>query len=117
MILIIKCSCIVGVSLSYKNLNIMTLYQTTFDIFNRNYMGSAAMAVIGQSCLGGAAAMYVLANGTSIPQMIQLGIIVLACVFANTSILAQMKHKVVFNLIALSTFISILFILLNCFVL
>lgn len=117
MILIIKCSCNVGVSLSYKNLNIMTLYQTTFDIFNRNYMGSAAMAVIGQSCLGGAAAMYVLANGTSIPQMIQLGIIVLACVFANTSILAQMKHKVVFNLIAISTFISILFILLNCFVL
>jgi len=117
MILIIKYSCNVGVSLSYKNLNIMTLYQTTFDIFNRNYMGSAAMAVIGQSCLGGAAAMYVLANGTSIPQMIQLGIIVLACVFANTSILAQMKHKVVFNLIALSTFISILFILLNCFVL
>ncbi|WP_129748502.1 hypothetical protein [Flavobacterium anhuiense] len=91
----------------------MTLYQTTFDIFNRNYMGSAAMAVIGQSCLGGAAAMYVLANGTSIPQMIQLGIIVLACVFANTSILAQMKHKVVFNLIMLSATLSLFFILLN----
>lgn len=80
-------------------------------------MGSAAMAVIGQSCLGGAAAMYVLANGTSIPQMIQLAIIVLACVFANTSILAQMKHKMVFNLIILSAFISIALILLNTFVL
>ncbi len=117
MILIIKCSCIAGVSLSYKNLNIMTLYQTTFDIFNRNYMGSAAMAVIGQSCLGGAAAMYVLANGTSIPQMIQLAIIVLACVFANTSILAQMKHKVVFNLIMLSGTLSLFFILLNSLIL
>ncbi len=117
MILIIKCSCIAGVSLSYKNLNIMTLYQTTFDIFNRNYMGSAAMAVIGQSCLGGAAAMYVLANGTSIPQMIQLAIIVLACVFANTSILAQMKHKVVFNLIMLSATLSLFFILLNSLIL
>ncbi|WP_433835115.1 hypothetical protein [Flavobacterium anhuiense] len=95
----------------------MTLYQTTFDIFNRNYMGSAAMAVIGQSCLGGAAAMYVLANGTSIPQMIQLGIIVLTCVFANTSILAQMKHKVVFNLIMLSGFLSLFFILLNSLIL
>ena len=80
-------------------------------------MGSAAMAVIGQSCLGGAAAMYVLANGTSITQMIQLAIIVLACVFANTSILAQMKHKIVFNLIILSAFISIALILLNTFVL
>ncbi|KAF2334280.1 hypothetical protein [Flavobacterium daemonense] len=95
----------------------MTLYQSTFDIFNRNYMGSAAMAVIGQSCLGGAAAMYVLSNGTSIPQMIQLAIIVLACVFANTSILAQMKHKVIFNFIILSALLSIFFIVLNSFIL
>lgn len=106
-----------GVPLSYKNLNIMTLYQTTFDIFNRNYMGSAAMAVIGQSCLGGAAAMYVLANGTSIPQMIQLAIIVLTCIFVNTSILAQMKHKVVFNLLLLSSILSVVFILLNTLIL
>lgn len=76
-------------------------------------MGSAAMAVIGQSCLGGAAAMYVLSNGTSIFQMIQLAIIVLACIFVNTSILAQMKHKVVFNLLILSTILSALFILVN----
>ncbi len=95
----------------------MTLYQTTFDIFNRNYMGSAAMAVIGQSCLGGAAAMYVLANGTSIPQMIQLAVIVLACVFANTSILAQMKHKTIFNFIIASAVLSLFFILLNSFIL
>ncbi|PTT17526.1 hypothetical protein DBR27_01340 [Flavobacterium sp. HMWF030] len=95
----------------------MTLYQTTFDNFNKNYMGSAAMAVIGQSCLGGAAAMYVLANGTSVAQMIQLAIIVLACVFANTSILAQMKHKVIFNLIIVSTLLSVFFILLNSLIL
>lgn len=80
-------------------------------------MGSAAMAVIAQSCLGGAAAMYVLTNGTSIPQMVQLAIIVLACIFVNTSILAQMKHRVVFNLLILSTFLSVLFIFLNTFIL
>ena len=79
-------------------------------------MGSAAMAVIA-SCLGGAAAMYILSHGTSIGQMIQLAIIVLACVFANTSILAQMKHKVVFNLIVLSALLSVLLIFLNSFVL
>ncbi|MDR7369293.1 hypothetical protein [Flavobacterium aquidurense] len=95
----------------------MTLYQTTFENFNKNYMGSAAMAVIGQSCLGGAAAMYILSHGTSVGQMIQLAIIVLACVFANTSILAQMKHKVVFNLIILSAILSVLLIFLNSFVL
>jgi len=80
-------------------------------------MGSAAMAVIGQSCLGGAAAMYVLSNGTSIFQMIQLAIIVLACIFVNTSILAQMKHKVVFNLLILSSILSVVFILLNTLIL
>lgn len=80
-------------------------------------MGSAAMAVIGQSCLGGAAAMYILSHGTSIGQMVQLGIIVLASIFANTSILAQMKHKLVFNLIILSSLLSVLFIFLNGFVL
>ena len=117
MILIIKCRRIAGVSLSYKILNIMTLYQSTFDTFNRNYMGSAAMAVIGQSCLGGAAAMYILSNGTSIFQMVQLAIIVLACIFVNTSILAQMKHKVVFNLLILSSVLSVFFILLNTIIL
>ncbi|MFH6933573.1 hypothetical protein [Flavobacterium sp. FlaQc-30] len=91
----------------------MTLYQTTFENFDKNYIGSATMAVIGQSCLGAAAAMFILANGTSIPQMIQLAVIVLVCIFVNTSILAQMKHKVVFNLLLTSAFFSVLFIILN----
>jgi hypothetical protein len=117
MIKVIKWSSIANVPLQCKNINIMTLYQTTFENFNKNYMGSAAMAVIGQSCLGGAAAMYILSHGTSIGQMIQLAIIVLACVFANTSILAQMKHKIVFNLIILSAVLSVLLIFLNSFVL
>lgn len=80
-------------------------------------MGSAAMAVIGQSCLGAAAAMYILSHGTSVGQMVQLAIIVLACILANTSILAQMKHKVVFNFIIVSTLLSVLLIILNNFIL
>ncbi|KFF06899.1 hypothetical protein [Flavobacterium reichenbachii] len=95
----------------------MTLYQTTFENFNKNYIGSATMAVIGQSCLGAAAAMYILSHGTSIGQMIQLAIIVLACILANTSILAQMKHKVVFNFILSSVVLSIIFIIVNNFIL
>ena len=91
----------------------MTLYQTTFENFDKNYIGSATMAVIGQSCLGAAAAMFILANGTSIPQMIQLAVIVLVCIFVNTSILAQMKHKLIFNLLIASAFFSVLFIILN----
>ena len=91
----------------------MTLYNTTFENFNKSYIGSATMAVIGQSCLGATAAMFVLSNGTSVTQMIQLAIIVFTNMFANTSILAQMSHKTVFNLILTSVFFSILFIILN----
>lgn len=91
----------------------MTLYNTTFENFKKNYLGSATMAIIGQSCLGGAAAMFILSNGTSLGQMIQLAIIVFASMLANTSILAQVNHKLVFNLILTSIFLSVLFIIIN----
>ncbi|MEO8533627.1 MAG: hypothetical protein ABI441_07750 [Flavobacterium sp.] len=91
----------------------MTLYTTTLENFNKSYIGSATMAIIGQSCLGAVAAMFVLANGTSLTQMIQLAIIVFTNIFANTSILAQMSHKTVFNLIITSVFFSTLFIIIN----
>ena len=75
----------------------MSLYQKTLADFNNNFIGFATLIVIGQSCLGSAAAMNVLKNGTSLIQMLQLGVIVLICMLVNTSILAQMKHKVIFN--------------------
>lgn len=91
----------------------MTLYNKTFENFNKSYIGSAAMAILGQSCLGAVAAMFVLSNGTSGTQMIQLAIIVFTSMFANTSILAQMSHKTVFNLIISSVIFSALFIVIN----
>nr|WP_294936157.1 hypothetical protein [uncultured Flavobacterium sp.] len=91
----------------------MTLYQKTLQDFTRGYMGFATLAIIGQSCLGGAAAMYILQNGTSLRQMVQLAMVVFACSIVNGAILAQQKPKLVFNLIITSVFISILMIVLN----
>lgn len=91
----------------------MTLYNNTFDKFNENFIGSATLSILVQSCLGGAAAMSILANGTSLIQMIQLAIIVFICMIANTSILAQMKHKFIFNAVAISMISSVFFIILN----
>lgn len=91
----------------------MTLYKNTLENFDKNFIGFSTLAILGQSCLGGAAAMMILANGTSFGQMIQLGIIVLICMLVNTSILAQMKHKLIFNLIIVSTILSTLLIVLN----
>ncbi len=91
----------------------MSLYQKTLADFNNNFIGFATLIVIGQSCLGSAAAMNVLKNGTSLIQMLQLGVIVLICMLVNTSILAQMKHKVIFNLTILSVIFSVFFIFIN----
>ena len=91
----------------------MTLYKNTLENFDKNFIGFSTLAILGQSCLGGAAAMSILANGTSVGQMIQLSFIVLICMLVNTSILAQMKHKLIFNLIITSTLLSTLLITIN----
>ena len=91
----------------------MSLYQKTLADFNNNFIGFSTLIVIGQSCLGSAAAMNILRNGTSLIQMFQLGVIVLICMFVNCAILAQMKHKVIFNLTILSVISSVSFIIIN----
>ena len=91
----------------------MTLYNKTLTDFNNNFIGFATLIIIGQSCLGSAAAINILRNGTSLIQMFQSGIIVLICMLVNTSILAQMKHKVIFNLTILSVILSISLIFIN----
>lgn len=94
----------------------MTLYQKTLGDFQESYVGFAALVIIGQSCLGGGAAMYILKNGTSLVQMIQLGFVVITCTLVNVSILAQLTPKAVFNMTILSVTLSILMILMNVFV-
>ena len=94
----------------------MELYQKTLENFKEGYLAYATLAIIGQSCLGSVAAMYVLSHGTSALQIIQLSLVVMICMSVNTSILAQLKPKTVFNLILLSVTSSVLFILLNTLV-
>lgn len=91
----------------------MSLYNKTFVNFDHGFFGYATMGILGQSCLGGVAAMTVLSNGTSLVQMAQLALIVLVSMLANTFILAQMNHKLIFNTLIMSTITSMLFIILN----
>jgi hypothetical protein len=94
----------------------MTLYQKTLGDFQQSYVGFAALVIIAQSCLGGIAAMFILENGNAVPQMIQLGIIVLTCTLVNVGILAQLTPKTVFNMTIFSVILSIVTIILNVFV-
>ena len=94
----------------------MTLYQKTLGDFQQSYIGFAALVIIGQSCLGGAAAMYILENGTSLIQMIQLGFVAVTCTVVNVGILAQLTSKTVFNMTIFSVVFSMLAITMNVFV-
>ena len=94
----------------------MTLYKKTLEDFQQGYFGFAALVIIGQSCLGGAAAMYILENGTSLPQMVQLGLVVLTCTLVNVGILAQLKPKTVFDMTIFSVVLSVISILFNVLV-
>ncbi len=102
--------------LIHKNHPIMTLYQKTLGDFQQSYIGFAALAIIGQSCLGGIAAMYILENGNSFAQMLQLGFVVVTCTILNVGILAQLTPKTVFNMAIFSVLLSILAIAMNVFV-
>lgn len=95
----------------------MTLYNKKLSDFNGNFIGYATLIIIGQSGLGSIAAMNILKNGTSLIQMVQLGFIVVLCMLVNTSILAQMKHKLIFNLTIASVVVSIFLTFLNAFIL
>lgn len=95
----------------------MGLYRKILKEFEDFYFGAATLAIIAQSCLGSIAAMYILKNGNDLVQMTQLSIVVLVCMLVNGSILAQMKPKLVLNLIIASVISSLLFIFLNNFVL
>ena len=91
----------------------MKLYEKSLKSFEHNFFAYATLAIIGQSCLGSAAAMYILSYGTSPIQMIQLSLIVLICMSVNTSIFAQLSARVIFNLIIASVISSLFFIIVN----
>jgi len=91
----------------------MTLYRKSFETFDHNFMAYSVMTVIAQSCIGAIAAMYVLMNGTSVLQMIQLAIVRLSCILVNTSVLAQAKPKLVFDSTIVSILFSIIFTIIN----
>jgi hypothetical protein len=95
----------------------MEIYQKSLAHFKQSYFAFATLAIIGQSCLGSAAAMYILSNGTSVVQMIQLSVLVIICMSVNTSIYAQQTAKTVFNLLIASVTTSVLLIIVNTLIL
>ena len=66
-------------------------------------MGYAAIAIIGQSCLGSAAAMVLLMGGLEmVLKMILLFLVTIFCMAYNGAVLAQLKPLSTVNLLIIS---------------
>lgn len=91
----------------------MKLYRHLFEDFEKLYLGYSTLAVILSSCLGSAAAMVVLMNGHDFSQMLQLFLIVCVTMGYNSTVLAQLKPKIVFNSLLISLTVSTILLLLN----
>jgi len=113
MISVINVSLVTEVNLYNKITEIMTLYQKTLDDFQMNYVGYAPLVVIGQSCFGAAAVMYVQENGIGFIQLFQMLVVILTCMMLNVCILSQQAPKLIFNFTICSVALSILLIVLN----
>lgn len=91
----------------------MRLYKTLYEDFEQLYVGYSAVAIILSSCLGSAAAMVILMNGHDVVQMFQLFLVVMVCMGYNSTVLAQLKPKFVFNALLLSLAVSTILLLVN----
>ncbi len=88
------------------------IYSKLFREYRRGQMGYAAIAIIGQSCLGSAAAMALLMGSTGMTlKMVLLFLITIFCMAYNGAVLAQLKPISSFNLLILSLGVSTLVIL------
>lgn len=91
----------------------MKFYQKQLSEFTRDFYAGATTGVLVSSCMGAVAAMMILMNGHDLGDMIQLGIVVIVCMWFNASVLAQLKPRIVFNSLIASLLISTTLILLN----
>jgi len=91
----------------------MNFYQKYLDGYKHGIIGFATLSILGQSCLGSIAAMFILMGGTSPLQMIQLFFITIFCMIYNGAVLSQQKAKLSFGILAISISLSLITITLN----
>lgn len=93
----------------------MSFYQNQLSEFSNDYYAGAATGILVSSCVGAIAAMFVLGNGHGLLNMIQLGLIVVSCMWFNTTVLAQLSSKFVFNSLIFSVIVNVVLICMNIF--
>ncbi|MDC6385892.1 hypothetical protein D2V93_08040 [Flagellimonas taeanensis] len=88
------------------------MYKLAFREFKNKQLGYSTIAIIAQSCLGSAAAMFLLMGALDmILKMVLLFFITIFCMAFNGAVLAQLKPLYTFNLLILSVIFSSLVII------
>ena len=95
---------------------IKNIYGQTFNEFKKRQLGYSTIAIIGQSCLGSAAAMLLLMGNMEMAlKMTILFFVTIFCMAFNGAVLAQLKPLTTFNLLILSIVFSTLVIIAHIF--
>lgn len=97
----------------YKIHPIMTLYNKGLDDFTDHMTLYIPLSIIFQSCLGSVAAMFILMASKPTFHFLDLTLVVSFAMAYNGALYAQMKPKVVFNLLLLTVLVHITFLILN----
>lgn len=96
----------------------MEFYKKLLRDFKQLFLGYETLVIIPQSCLGGAAAALILFNGGHGPwQFIELFLAVAVAMWYNTTVLANMKPKLIFNSLLVSIAVSVILIVINLWIL
>ena len=91
----------------------MKIYRNLLGEFEELFLMHATLGIIASSCIGSAAAMFILMDGHSFINMVELFLVVTVCMGFNAAVLAQMKPKFVFNTLIVSLVTSVIFIAVN----
>jgi len=95
---------------------LLRLYTNLLTEFRIKQTGYAAIAIIGQSCIGSAVVMLLLMH--EMPpavKMIFVFFITIFCMAYNAAVIAHLKSKITFNLLILSVVFSSSVIVANLF--
>ncbi len=94
---------------------IVKTYNNLMNEYNSGILAYSTIGIIGQSCMGSVAVMFLLMNNNlaDTPKMIELFIVTMLCMGFNGTVLSQQTGKVQFNTLIVSVFASVLIAVLN----
>lgn len=90
------------------------VYHDLLTEFKRQQTGYAAIATLGQSCIGSIAVMIILMSDLSkLPLLAELFLVTILCMAFNAAVLAQLKPKTIFNLLIASVLFCVIIITIH----